>query len=163
MGGTKVLSEARAADVLEHADAHDLVESLALQFAIVAQLHTRSIRDAGGGDAPLCLVALLLAQRYPESARSEAFGRAYHERAPAAADVEKPLAGVKAQLAQGVVQLGRLRIVERFAIALPVRTRIHHIAIEEAAVEINRLIVMETDRGAVAGAGVNPPAQARLA
>ena len=42
---TKIIGEARTADVLEHPDAHDLVEALAAQLAIIAELDRRERRD----------------------------------------------------------------------------------------------------------------------
>ena len=64
--GAKILGKPRAADVLEHADADDLVETFATQFTIIAQLDPRATGNAGGGDPPLRLFALRSAQRDSE-------------------------------------------------------------------------------------------------
>lgn len=80
--------------MLEHPDAHHLVESLPLQLAIVAQLHPSSILDPGRDNTPLRLLALTPAERDPERVRAEPRSADHHP-APAAADVEEPVAGTE--------------------------------------------------------------------
>ena len=71
---TKVLRKPRAPDVLEHADADDLVEAFAAQFAIVPQLDVRPISNVCGRNAALRFLVLGTAYRNAERLRSHSRG-----------------------------------------------------------------------------------------
>jgi hypothetical protein len=74
----------------------------------------------------------------------------HHQPAPAAADVQQPLAGLQAQLAADVVQLALLRGVQVVVGRLEVGARIDHAPVEPQRVEVVRDVVMVGDGRAVA-------------
>ena len=136
--------------MFDHADADDLIERLAAQVAVVAQFDAHLVADAGLGDAALRFFVLAPAQRNAERLRAELLRGANDQRAPAATDVEQPFTRTQPHLAQRVIDLRELRLVERLHAVVPVAARIDHARIEERAVERDRLIVVEADRLGVA-------------
>lgn len=134
-----------AADVLEHPDARDAVE-LPVDFAIVLQADLDLVLEAGGLHARGGEIELVLRQRHAETRRAELLRGAQHERAPAAADVEQPLAGLELDLRQDMVDLLDLRGREIFIAVLEVRARVHHVLVEPQLVELVRHVVVVLDR-----------------
>ena len=78
--------------------------------------------------------------------------------APAAADVEEALARLEPQLAADVVELLRLRDVERVVLAAEVRARVHHALVEPQPVERVADVVVVRDVRAVGAPLVQPRA-----
>ena len=107
--------ELRAADVLVHADARDLVERLLVELAVVEHAHLDAVGQPGLRDAPARELRLRLRQRHAERSHAVVRRRVQDERAPAAADVEQPLARAQAQLAADQLELALLRGLERIA------------------------------------------------
>jgi hypothetical protein len=76
--------------------------------------------------------------------------------APAAADVEEALARGEAQLAADVVELLRLRVVERVRVGAEVRARVDELGVEPEPVEGVRDVVVVAYVRAIA-ASLMPP------
>lgn len=133
-----------APDVLEHPDARDAVE-LAVDLAVVLQPDLDPVFQPGGLHARGCQVELVLRQRDAEALRAELLRGAQHERAPAAADVEQALAGLKPDLGEDVVDLLDLRGGEILVAVLEVRARVHHVLVEPQLVELVRDVVVILD------------------
>src|SRR5215471_10001593 len=77
-------------DVLEHADARDLVvDPLTRDFAVVLEPHFAAALQSLLADAPGRELELIVAERHAGRACPELLRRAHDERAPAAANVEK--------------------------------------------------------------------------
>src|SRR5262249_23720185 len=100
------------ADVLDHLEADDLVET-ALDVSVVADLDLRFVLDAVVLDALRAVVDLLLGERDSADLCAALFRRARDERSPAAADVEEALALLQLQLVTATIDLRVLRILER--------------------------------------------------
>ena len=102
-----------AADVLDHADAGDRVEPLAGEVAVVHDPDLDPVADPGGlgplpGDP-----GLRLRQRDPDDLDAVAGRGVGGEAAPAAADVDDPLAGLERQLRADHLELRLLGLLER--------------------------------------------------
>ncbi|KAF1858522.1 hypothetical protein Lal_00015039 [Lupinus albus] len=132
------------AHVLEHADARDPVE-LAGDVAVVLQPDLDAVLQAGLRHALARQFVLALGQRDTHAARAEFAGRADHERAPAAADVEQRLARLHADLGEDVVDLLLLGRREVFVAVLEIGARVHHGRVEEQAVELVGDVVVVAD------------------
>src|SRR5215471_1202688 len=129
--------------MLEHADARDLVERLGFGYvAVIEQAHLATIFQAELPDALARIVVLVARQRYSQRARLEAARRPDRQRAPAAAYVEKALAGLKAQLAADVVELLLLRAIEGVVRAPEVGAGIDAVRVEPQAVELVAHVVV---------------------
>jgi len=72
-----------------------------------------------------------------------------HQRAPAAADIEKALARRQPQLAADVVELGPLGRIDVFPAGLEIGARIDHLLVEPEPVEVVADVVVVADVGAV--------------
>jgi hypothetical protein len=72
------------------------------------------------------------------------------ERAPAAADVEQPLARLQAELRADELELGLLRLLERLRAARPDGARVRHRLAEEEREEVVRDVVVVRDGAPVA-------------
>ena len=142
------------ADVFHHPDADDLVEAQGSEVAIVAHFDACARAQRTSENSPLGLVPLDGAQRDAEGVCTEALGGADDQCTPAATDVEEPFARTQAQLAQGVVDLCLLRLLQRKIVALVVRARVDEVRVQECGVEVDGLIVMKADGGDVARARV---------
>ena len=91
----EVLAESLDADVLDHADARDLIERLVSgERAIVANLDRHGVRQAGSGNALARQRRLWLTQRDPGRVNSVLTRRVNDQRTPTAADVEQSLAAL---------------------------------------------------------------------
>ncbi len=96
-----------------HADARDLVEGLGLQRAEIGQLDGDAVLEAEALHLLDRVGVLLLGQRHAMGLDAVMPGRVADQPAPAAADVQHPLAGLQAQLAADDVELGDLRLLQR--------------------------------------------------
>src|SRR5699024_6630508 len=113
--------------VLEHAHARDLVERLAAgQIGVVAQLDANAIGEPARRDLALHVLELVARQRDAGRLYAVVLGRPEDQRTPAAADVEEALALRQPQLPADMVELLRLRDVERIVALAEIRARIHH-------------------------------------
>ena len=142
------------ADMLEHADRGDLVEA-PVELLERLQFDRHAVLQPLGGDPLAGEVVLGLAQGHAVAGDAIVLGRMNQQGAPAAADVEKALALLEAQLAADHVQLVVLRLVDVVVPAIEIGAGIQHPLVEEEAVEIVRDVVVELDRslGRAAGAG----------
>ena len=144
--------------MLEHADAGDLVVTAELGYvAIVLQPDFAAILQTEGGDAFFRIGVLVVGQRHADRVRA-LLRRADDQPAPAAADVEQAVAGPQENLAQDVVELVALRLVQRLVVAFPVRARVQHVLVEEQPVERVGDVVVVLDLLLVAGAAVREDA-----
>ena len=78
------------------------------------------------------------------------------ERAPTATDVEEVFSCRQAKLATDVVELCRLRRVERLVAALEVGAGVHHLLTEPERVEVVADVVVKSHDTFVTLARVNP-------
>ena len=147
--GTQILQP----HVLEHADAADAVER-ALHVAVVLQANFDAVLQPGGPHAFGRQFKLLLRQRDADAAGAKLAGRAQHQRAPAAADVEQRLAGLQAQLGQDVVDLFLLRFRQRLVAVLEIGARINHPRVQPFGIERVRHVVVVLNGRAVLRARV---------
>lgn len=90
------------ADMLNHPDTDDFVELFAFigQHTVVSQPHARRILQAAFFDCRVRAGVLFLAERNAGRIRVVMLGGSYHERTPAAADVEQSLAGLQPQFSK---------------------------------------------------------------
>ncbi len=157
-GLSEVRVEHPAADVLEHADAHERVPGPVLRhLAVIERQHPAGLRQAGDLDALVGQLHLRPAQGDAGGVNAVLPGRVQDEAAPAAADVEEALPGLQAQLAADEVQLAELRRLEVGSAIGEVPAGVDHPAVEEEPVEVVRDIVMVADGFAVALHRVQPP------
>ena len=150
------------ADLLEHADARHLVEALGLvELAIVADLRTRTPGEPGRGDALVRQLGLRPAERDAHGLDAVPLGGVDEQPAPAAPDVEQPLAGTQPQLAADEVELPLLRRVEVLVGRGEVGAGVDHAPVEVEREEVVREVVVVRDGLAVAFERELPPAEAR--
>src|SRR5258708_1549825 len=104
--------QVRPAHLLEHTDRRDLVE-LAHEIAIIHLLNGDLVFQARGANTLAGVFELPAAQGAAVGGDAPALSRLQDEGAPTAADVEVTIAGLQTQLSADVIQLRRLRLVER--------------------------------------------------
>ena len=133
-GDAEVLRQVPKTDVLEHADAGDLVEvrraEALLEFAIIELQDLDAIRQSGVRDTFACQFELAVRQRDADRVHAVVLGGVQGQPAPAAADVEEAFAGAQTQLAADQVELGELRVLQRVAGVAEVGARVHHERVE---------------------------------
>src|SRR5690606_5513279 len=100
------------ADVLEHPDAHDLVERRPAEIAIVEQLEADSVLQPCFANPLPTQLQLRAAERYSHALHAVALGGVDQHSSPSAADVEQPLSGLEPELAADQLELGFLSAVE---------------------------------------------------
>jgi hypothetical protein len=148
--------------VFVHADARDLVERPVGELAVVADADL----DPSGQARPLDALArrrgLGLRRRDADPAHAVALRGVQQQRAPAAADVQQPLAGRQLELGADQLELARLGCLQRLAGVREVRARIHQARAEQQPVEAVGEVVVMADRGAVARERVPAAARAHL-
>ena len=111
-GVREVLLLPRAAHVLEHPHAYDLIEALPRDVAVIAELDAEFSFESRLPHALAGEPMLFLAEGDAEAGDPEILRGVDQEPAPAAADVQESLAGPEAQLAADQLQLGGLRLGE---------------------------------------------------
>src|SRR2546425_9631413 len=149
--------EMAQADVLEHAYARDLVEdAFAGDIAVVFQADFAAVPEALLPDPLRNELVLVAAERNAGRAGAVFFRRAQDERAPAASDVEKPLAGAEHELVEDVVEFLLLGRVQGIGLAAEIGAGIHHVPIQPQRIEVVRDVVVVPDRVAVAPSRVTP-------
>ncbi len=159
----RVLVDLDRADVLDHADAGDLVERLAGQLAVVHDADVDAVADARLLRPLARERGLRLGQRDPGDRDAVLARRVDRQRAPAAADVEHPLALLQRQLGADQVELGLLRRLEARPVAREERAAVGHRLVEPQREEVVRDVVVVRDRALVALDAVPAPARAQLA
>src|SRR3954471_4414053 len=101
-------------DVLDHTDAGDLVVRISNgEGPVVANRHSALIAQPRRFDPLLRERRLILTQRYPGRIDAVMFGGVHDQSAPAAANVEHPLAGLESELSADEVELRHLGVVQR--------------------------------------------------
>jgi len=147
--------------MLKHPHADDLVVGPGrVQVAVVAILNPRPLGHPRPRDPLPRVVHLRLAQVDPGGVDSVVLRGVDHQPAPPAADVQQALAGLQAQLAADVLELGRLRRVQVVGLAPEVGAGVGHRLPQEQGVEVVTDIVVVGDGGPVAAAGMARALQA---
>ena len=132
------------ADMLEHADRHDAVETLG-NVAVVLDLEMHMVVEALGLRALGRDRMLFGRERHAEHLGLEGLGEVEPEPAPARADVEHALARLHLQLGGDMALLGGLRLLERHVGPFEIGAGILHVVVEEELVELAREIVVALD------------------
>ena len=132
------------ADMLVHADRHDLVE-LAVKGRIVADLDRHPVPEPEALDLGLGVGGLLFGKRYAIGDGAVMLRGVADQRAPAAADIEEPLARLEPELAADHLQLVGLHAVDVVRPVGGVAAAINHLAVEEERVEGVRHVVVVGD------------------
>src|SRR6266571_6412781 len=149
--------EMAQAHMLEHPDARDLVEdALARNVAIVLQAHLAAALEPLLPNPPRGEFVLVPAEGDARGPGSVFLGRAQHERTPAAADVEKPLARLEHELVEDVIELLLLSELQRIGLAAEIGAGIHHVPVQPQRVEVVRDVVVVLNGFAIALAAVAP-------
>src|SRR5262245_18864110 len=137
------LAQLVAAGVLEHADRHHLVE-LRVHLPEVGEPDVDLVAHAAPRDLAAQPVHLLVRGIDGRAVDAIALDGVQHEAAETGADVDDALAGLQADLAADVLDLVRLRLLDRARPLLPVRTGVHQpVAVEPLFVEIVTVAVVK--------------------
>ena len=146
-----VVVELAAADVLVHADAGDLVERPVAELAVVQHADLDPVGQARRPRTrSRASAACALGERHADAAHAVVLGGVDQQRAPAAADVEQPLAGLRAAACGRSARAcapARPRATRRVG---EVRARVDHARAEQQLVEAVGDVVVVLDRGPVA-------------
>src|SRR5258706_131947 len=156
--------EMAQAHMLEHADARDLVEcALARNIAVVLQAHLAAALESLFLDPLRGEFVLIPAERDPRRPGAVLLGRAQDQRAPAAADVQKPLARLEYELPEDMIELLFLSELQGIGLVAEVSAGIHHVPIKPQRIELVGDVVVVLDRVAIALAVVAPKTPQPLA
>ena len=137
--------------MLEHADRRDLVEA-AVELGIGFHLDGDAVFQTLGADAFARERGLRFRQRDAVADDAVVLGRMDKHRAPAAADVEQPLARLQPELAADMVELVGLRLVDAVGEIGEIAAAVDHAFVEEEPVEVIRDVVVMLDRFLVGAA-----------
>ena len=137
----EVFDVVRRADMLEHADRDDAIVAAVL-LAIVEQLEAHPVGDAAFQGSAARHGVLLLGERDAGHVDAVLLAQEQAQPAPARADVEHLLAGLKQHLGRNVLLLEELRLLERLVAVLEVGAGVLPVAIEEEVVELVLEIVV---------------------
>ena len=129
------------ADMFEHADGDDAVEP-ALDLAIVDQLELDPVADTQDLGAPPGHRQLPFRQGDAHHFDIGDMGEIEAQPAPAAADVEQPLAVCQLKLGGEMTLLQRLRLLERLGAIGKIGAGILHVGIEKEPVDFLADVVM---------------------
>src|SRR6266849_10822471 len=149
--------EMEQADMLEHADARDLVENaLARNIAVVLQANLAAALEPLFPDPPRGEFVLIPAEGDARCPGAILLGRAQDERTPAAADVQKPLARPEQELVEDVIEFLFLSEFQGIGLAAEIGAGIHHVPIQPQRIEVVRNVVVVLNGVAIALAVVAP-------
>ncbi|MCY1235775.1 hypothetical protein D9M72_484040 [compost metagenome] len=139
-----VLREIGVAHVFKHADADYLVEAAILrQIAIVEQLQLDQVLQALRFYALPGQSQLLLAEGDTEHSRAKLSRSKTRQSAPTTPNIQQIFAGLQAQLATQMTELGLLGLLEAFAAGLEVSAGIRHVAVEPQLIErVGKVVVV---------------------
>ena len=116
--------------------------------AVVEVAHLGEVAEPLALDRRLGPLGLLERERHAQRAYAVLAGGVAHHRAPAAADVEQPLAGLQRELAGDQVELRRLRLLQRRVGGLVERAGVGHRRAEHQLVEaVGDVVVVRDDLG----------------
>ena len=115
-------------------------------IAVVPQLDAAPVLQARRGDSLPRKLELVLGEGDPGRIDAVVLRRVDRQPAPAATDVEKPVAGSQAQLAADVVELLRLSGIDVLGAGTEVRARVDHPGIQPQLVERVGHIIMAMNR-----------------
>ena len=158
-----VLGVVVLADVLAHLDRRHRVVRLVRDLPVVLQPDLDAVLEAERRHPGQPVRPLLRRERDPGGPHAVVLRRVHEERRPPAADVQQPHAGPERELAADQVELVALGVDEavgRRLLLRPVTAGVGHLRVEQEGVEVVGEVVVVGDRGAVAAAGVQPPAEA---
>jgi hypothetical protein len=145
--GAHDLAQLVPAGVLQDTNENDFVV-LAVHVAEVGLADGDPVREAAALDFAAQPLHLLGRGVERGTAHAEALDRADQESAEAGADVDHVVAGRKARLACHVVDLVRLRLLERPPAFRPIRARVHQVrVVEPRPVELRAMAVVEARVG----------------
>src|SRR6266852_3412524 len=149
--------EMTQADMLEHADARDLVEdALARNIAVVLQAHLAAALEPLLPNPLRGEFVLVSAERDARGPGTVFLGRAQDERAPAAADVQKPLARLEQELPEDVIELLFLGVLQGIGSTAEIGAGIDHVPVQPQRIEVVRNVVVVLNGVAIALAVVPP-------
>src|SRR5438552_2106582 len=152
------------ADVLEHADARDLVEdALARNIAIVLQAHLAAALESLLPDPSRGEFVLIPAERDARRPGAILLGCSQNERAPATADIQEPFARLELELVEDVIEFLFLSELQGIGLAAEIGAGIHHVPVQPQRVEVVRNVVVVLNGVAIALAAVAPNAPQSLA
>ncbi|MNF69568.1 hypothetical protein D3C84_514550 [compost metagenome] len=144
--GFAVLGQVGVAHVFEHANADDFIESTVLrQIAVIEQLQFNQVLQTFSLDPLSRQRQLFLAERDTKHLRPELAGRIARQPPPTAADIQKILAGLQAQLAAQMAEFCLLSLLQGFAAGFEVSAGIRHVAVEPQLIKRVREVVMVGD------------------
>ncbi len=135
-----------AADVLDHADRGDRVEGIVGEIAVVGDPELGQIPDSGFSCALGRQLGLGRRERNPENLRAVLAGGVDAEAAPAAADVEHPLAGLQLELGADQIEFGALGVLQCLDALLPEGTAVGHRLVQEQREELVADVVVVAHR-----------------
>ena len=136
MHGLEIGREVGDADMFEHADGGDLVETiLALDQRVVAKLDGDAILEAEAFHFFLGVGDLLLRQRHAKRFDAIVLCRVTRQRAPAAAHIENGIARFQAKFAADHVELLQLHTIEIVAPVMEVGAGVDHLLVEPELIE----------------------------
>src|SRR6266480_1024167 len=127
-----------------------------VDVGIVLQAHLAAALEPLLPNPPRGEFVLVPAEGDARRPGSVFLGRAQHERTPAAADVEKPLARLEHELVEDVIELLFLGELQGIGLAAEIGAGIHHVPIQPQRVEVVRNVVVVLDGFAIALAAVAP-------
>ena len=137
-------SEMPDADMFEHADRDDAIETL-VEVAVILQTEIHPVRQLALGGAAAGELELFFRQRDAGDLCAAMFGEIETKAAPAAADVECALTLSHQQLCGQVPLLGELSVVERLFRRFEIGAAILPVGIQEQRIEPAVEIVMMRD------------------
>ena len=153
---------AGGADVLAHLDRRDRVERAVQRVPVVTDPDLGPVAEAQAPHALPGVAALPGRQGHGGHPGVVIAGGVDRERAPAAAHVQQPVAGLQVQLAADQLQLGLLRAGQRVRVLEP-PARVRHAGVQDELVELGGHVVVAGDHGLVAVAAVPPAVDPQLA
>ncbi len=137
----EILGVVAHANMLEHADRDDAVEAAGL-FTIVAHMEADPVGETGLAHPLGRHLRLLLGEREAGHLDAVLAGEVERQPAPAGADVEHALAGLKQELGGDERLLCPLRLVEAHLGIGKVRAGVLQVGVEEHPIEVDRQIVV---------------------
>ena len=148
--------------MLDHADAGDCVEAFAGEVAVVLRPDAHAMVQTGLAHPRASEGRLRLGEGDPDDLDAMISSRMDGKAAPAAADVEHPLACLQPELAAGQLQLRFLSRLQRLAVSGEESTAIGHRPVQEQGEELVGDVVVMLYRQGIPDFRVPGAARAQL-
>jgi len=154
VGDMEVLFQLFEADVLDHANAGQLVVAggAAGKITVVLQFDGAGVCSSRLVDAVRGKAGLLMAEGDAAALHLVVLDGVQQKSSPAAANVKKLLAGLEAELAANEVELCRLSGVKTLLRVAEVGATVDHGGTEPGQEELGRLVIVKRDGGTVTAA-----------